>query len=119
MAVYLLLGGGGEEGFGFGRTFSLSVLLGLLALAVVTWPLERRAFGGGSRPESPRAVTVVLFVVGAYFFFKMLLVILVEPPIARYVEAAAFLFPCAVAACVWDRAVVLVAGLAKRPLIHS
>lgn len=115
MAVYLLLGGGGEEGFGFGRPLSLAALLGVLALAVVTWPLERRAFGGGSRPESPRAVTVVLFVVGAYFFFKMLLVILVEPPIARYVEAAAFLFPCAVAACVWDRAVVLAAGLANRP----
>jgi ankyrin repeat protein len=94
---------------------SLSLALGLIALLLLAWPLERRAFGEGSRPHFTRATTVLLFLSGTFFLSKMLLVILVEPPITRYVEAAAFLLPCVVALLYWDRSVVLAAALLQRP----
>jgi ankyrin repeat protein len=115
MAFHLLLGGGGGEGFGLGPHASISLLLVLIALTLLSWPVELRAFGPGSRPYFSRAATVLLFVAGTFFLSKMLLVILVEPPLARYVEAAAFLLPCVFAALFWDRAVVLTAALCKRP----
>ncbi len=115
MALFLLLGGGGDEGFGLGSEYSLLVVLALIVLTLLSWPVERRAFGEGSRPYFNRAVSVLLFVSGTFFLTKMLLVILVEPPIARYVEAAAFMLPCVVIALYWDRAVVLAAALCGRP----
>ena len=115
MALYLLLGGGGAEGFGIGPGYSLILALALMALVLLAWPLERRAFGEGSRPHFSRAVTVLLFISGTFFLASMALVILVEPPIARYVEAAAFLLPCVAAALCWDRCVVLTAALCRRP----
>ena len=115
MALHLLLGGGDEEGFGLGPHLSINLVLLLIALTLLSWPLELRAFGPGSRPYFSRSVTVVLFVAGTFFLSKMLLVILVEPPLARYVEAAAFLLPCAFAALCWDRAVVLAASLCNCP----
>lgn len=115
VATELLLGGGGDEGFGLGRPASLGILLVLIALMISSWLLERRAFGEGSRPHYARAVTVVLFLASLFFLLNMLLVILVEPPIARYVQAAAFLLPCVAAALYWDRAVVLAAGLCRQP----
>lgn len=115
MALYLLLGGGGNEGFGPGPGQALAVVIGLITLVLLSWPLERRAFGEGSRPHFSRAVTVLFFLSGTFFLAKMLLVILVEPPIARYVEAAAFLLPCTATALAWDRSVVLAAAICKRP----
>ncbi|MBL7646101.1 MAG: ankyrin repeat domain-containing protein [Candidatus Hydrogenedentes bacterium] len=115
MALVLLLGGGRDEGFGLGPDYSLVVFLALIVLALLSWPVERRAFGEGSRPFFSRAATVLLFLSGTFFLTKMLLVILVEPPIARYVEAAAYLLPCVLAALYWDRAVILAAALCGRP----
>jgi len=115
MVLHLLLGGGGNEGFGLGPQASISLLLLLIAITLLSWPVELRAFGPGSRPYFSRAATVLLFVAGTFFLSKMLLVILVEPPLARYVEAAAFLLPCVFAALFWDRAVVVAAALCKRP----
>lgn len=115
MTLLLLLGGGGDEGFGFGPDVSLVAALGLIMLLLLSWPAERRAFGEGSRPFFSRSVTVLFFVSGTFFLAKMLLVILVEPPIARYVEAAAFMLPCVATALYWDRAVVVAAALCRRP----
>jgi ankyrin repeat protein len=115
MALFLLLGGGGDEGFGLGPDYSLLAVLAIIILTLLSWPVERRAFGEGSRPYFGRAATVLVFVSGTFFLTKMLLVILVEPPIARYVEAAAFMLPCVVTALYWDRAVVLAAALCGRP----
>lgn len=115
MALHLLLGGGGDEGFGLGPVNSLAVTLGLIALLLLSWPLERRAFGEGSRPYFTRGISVLIFIAGTFFLASMLVVILVEPPIARYVEAAAFMLPCVAAALAWDRSVVLAAALCHRP----
>lgn len=114
-ALHLLLGGEDEEGFGLGPDRSIFLLLLLIAITLLSWPVELRAFGAGSRPYFTRAASVLLFVAGTFFLSKMLLVILVEPPLARYVEAAAFLLPCAVAVLFWDRSVILAAACCKRP----
>ena len=119
VTVTLLLGGDHDFGFGLGPSVSLSLLLLLGLIALCSWPLERRAFGEGSRAHFARAATVVCFIAGLFLGLKMLLVILVEPPIARYVQAAAFLLPCAIAALYWDRLVVLAAGLLRRPQWYS
>lgn len=115
LAVDLLLGGHGGMAFGWYPEQAIAFAIALLLLVVFSWPLERRAFGEGSRAYSGGAVSVLLLVAGLFFLLKMLLVILVEPPIPRYVQAALFLFPSVIMALCWTRLVVFAAALARRP----
>ena len=115
LAIDLMLGGHGGMAFGWYPEHAIAFAIVLLLLVVFSWPLERRAFGEGSRPYSGGAVSVLLLIAGLFFLLKMLLVILVEPPIPRYVQAALFLFPSIITALCWTRLVVFATALARRP----
>ncbi len=115
LAMDLVLGGHGGMAFGWHAPPSIALAIVLLVLVVFSWPLERRAFGEGSRPYSGGAVSVLLLIAGLFFLLKMLLVILVEPPIPRYVQAALFLFPTVIATLGWTRLIVFAAAIARRP----
>jgi len=119
VAADLVLGGHGGVAFGLRPPLSIALALGLLALLLVTWPLERRAFGEGSRPYSGHAIATVALLAALFFLLKMLLVILVEPPLPRYVQAALFLVPAAVTVLYWERVVILAAALCGRPYWYS
>ena len=115
VAVDMILGGYGGEGFGLQRRWSIGIACGVLCLILFTWPATHRAFGEGSRPFSGRATAVILLLASLFFLLKMLLVILVEAPIPRYVQAALFLFPSFVAVLCWERCVIAAAALFHRP----
>ncbi len=115
VAADLSLGGRGGMGFGLSSIPSLAIGVGLIALLLLSGCMERRAFGEGSRPFSGHGTTIVLVLAGLFFFFKMLLVILVEPPIPRYVQAALFLVPSVASLLLWERCVILMAALCNRP----
>lgn len=115
LAVALVLGSHAGAAFGLPPSYAIPLAAGMIALVLLSWPLARLAFGEGSRPFSGHAVSVVALIAALFFLLKMLLVVLVEPPLPRYVQAALLFVPAAAAVLCWERLVVLAAALWNRP----
>lgn len=119
LSMDLIFGGHGALAFGLHPSTSFALAFLLLTLFLLGWPLERRAFGEGSRTYSGRAFATVALLALLFFLLKMLLVILVEPPLPRYVQAALFLIPTCVALFCWERTIILAAALFGRPYWYN